>query len=79
MPSREGGSSYVSKFLAHNHYRKEMMNTTAFRPLALTVVGLAWVALVFVAISLGSRAAEAQPHGCQGIPACPLLGLLPST
>jgi hypothetical protein len=55
------------------------MNTTAFRPLALTVVGLAWVALVFVAISLGSRAAEAQPHGCQGIPACPLLGLLPSS
>ena len=39
------------------------MNTTAFRPAVLTVVVLAWVTLVLVAISLGSRAAEAQGEG----------------
>jgi hypothetical protein len=41
-----------------------MMNTTSsFRPLALAVVVLAWVTLVLVAISLGSRPAEAQEEG----------------
>jgi hypothetical protein len=42
-----------------------MMNTTAFRALAWTVAVavLASVALVFVAMSLGSRQAEAQEEG----------------
>jgi hypothetical protein len=42
-----------------------MMNTTAFRPLVWTVAVavLASVALVFVAMSLGSRQAEAQEEG----------------
>jgi hypothetical protein len=42
-----------------------MMNTTVVRPLAwaVTVAMLASVALVFVAISLGSRPAEAQDEG----------------
>jgi hypothetical protein len=42
-----------------------MMNTTVVRPLAWTVAVamLASVALVFVAISLGSRPAEAQEEG----------------
>ena len=42
-----------------------MMNTTVVRPLAWTVAVavLASVALVFVAMSLGSRQAEAQEEG----------------